>query len=83
MSKNQGRELLTPEERQRYMRVPPELGEWELGTSFTLTPHDVEIVNRHRRDHNRLGFAVQLCVLRYTGWPLADIKMFLTRCSTT
>ncbi|MDR4162848.1 DUF4158 domain-containing protein, partial [Bacillus paranthracis] len=28
----------------------------------------------HRRDHNRLGFAVQLCVLRYPGWSLTDVE---------
>ena len=27
-------------------------------------------MNARRRRHNRLGFAVQLCLLRYPGWPL-------------
>lgn len=31
------KELLTPEERLRYTQIPPDLGEWELGTYFTLT----------------------------------------------
>lgn len=69
------RELLTPEERLRYMTIPPDISEWAFGTFFTLSPHDIEIVNRHRRDHNRLGFALQLCVLRYSGWTLSDIKV--------
>lgn len=75
MSKNQGRELLTPEERERFTRIPPDISEWELGASFTLTPYDLKIINQRRRDHNRLGFAVQLCVLRYTGWPLNEVKI--------
>ncbi|MDA8336487.1 MAG: Tn3 family transposase [Peptococcaceae bacterium] len=69
------RELLTPEERLRYMTIPQDISEWALGTYFTLSPHDIEIINRHRRDYNRLGFALQLCVLRYSGWTLSDIKM--------
>jgi TnpA family transposase len=68
------REFLTPEERVRYMQIPDDISEWELGTYFTFSQHDIGVINRHRRGYNRLGFAVQLCVLRYTGWTLADIK---------
>lgn len=68
------RELLTPEERLQYLQIPPDLGEWELGTYFTFTQHDLEIIQQRRRDYNRLGFAVQLCVLRYIGWTLSDVK---------
>ncbi|GED32815.1 hypothetical protein BCE02nite_39560 [Brevibacillus centrosporus] len=68
------RELLTPEERLQYLQIPPNLGEWELGTYFTFTQHDLEIIQQRRRDYNRLGFAVQLCVLRYLGWTLSDVK---------
>lgn len=66
--------MLTPDERLRYLTIPPDISEWALGTFFTLTPHDIEIINRHRRDYNRLGFAVQLCVLRYLGWTLSDVN---------
>jgi len=68
------RELLTPEERLRYLQIPPDLGEWELATYFTFTQHDLEIIQQRRRDYNRLGFAVQLGVLRYLGWTLSDVK---------
>ncbi|WP_010503696.1 Tn3 family transposase [Paenibacillus elgii] len=68
------RELLTPEERMQYLQIPPDLGEWELGTYFTFTQHDLEIIQQRRRDYNRIGFAVQLCVLRYLGWTLSDVK---------
>lgn len=68
------RELLTPEEREQYLQIPPNLSEWELGTYFTINPHDLEIIQQRRRDYNRLGFAVQLFILRYLGWTLSDVK---------
>ncbi|HAP4171226.1 TPA: Tn3 family transposase, partial [Enterococcus faecalis] len=48
--------------------------EWILGTYFTFSKRDLEIVNKRRREENRLGFAVQLAVLRYPGWPYTHIK---------
>jgi TnpA family transposase len=68
------RELLTPEERLQYMKISTTLSEWELGTYFTFTQYDLDIIKRHRREYNRLGFAIQLCVLRFLGWTLSDIK---------
>ncbi len=41
---------------------------------YTLSPEDVAIIERHRRPHNRLGFAVQLCYLRFPGRPLRADK---------
>jgi len=35
-----------------------------------LSQQDLDFVNERRRQQNRLGFAVQLCLLRYPGWPL-------------
>jgi TnpA family transposase len=34
---------------------------------WTLTGTDLEEIHRRRRDRNRLGFALQLCALRYPG----------------
>ncbi|QKN94056.1 Tn3 family transposase [Bacillus amyloliquefaciens] len=67
-----GRELLTLEQRQDFMQIPED--EWILGTYFTFSKRDLEIVNKRRREENRLGFAVQLAVLRYPGWPYTHIK---------
>lgn len=67
-----GRELLTPEQRQAFMQIPED--EWILGTYFTFSKRDLEIVNKRRREENRLGFAVQLAVLRYPSWPYTHIK---------
>lgn len=67
-----GRELLTPEQRQDLMQIPED--EWVLGTYYTFAKRDLEIINKRRREENRLGFAVQLAVLRYPGWPYTHIK---------
>lgn len=70
-----GRELLTPEQRQALMQIPED--EWVLGTYYTFSKRDLEIINKRRREENRLGFAVQLAVLRYPGWSYTHIKSIL------
>lgn len=67
-----GRELLTPDQRLALMQIPED--EWVLGTYYTFSKQDLEIINKRRREENRLGFAVQLAVLRYPGWPYTHIK---------
>jgi TnpA family transposase len=67
-----GRELLTPEQRQTLLQIPED--EWVLGTYYTFSKRDLEMINKRRREENRLGFAVQLAILRYPGWPYTHIK---------
>lgn len=42
----------------------------ELVRHFTLAKADLEAIRRCRGDHNRLGYAVMLCYLRFPGRPL-------------
>src|SRR5271170_7049126 len=42
---------------------------------WTLANTDLEAIHRRRRDHNRLGFALQLCALRYPGRLLRPGKL--------
>lgn len=44
------------------------------GTYYTFSNQDLEVINKRRREENRLGFAVQLAVLRYPGWSYTHIK---------
>jgi hypothetical protein len=46
------------------------MGEREIARYYTLSDKDLQIIRQHRRDHNRLGFSIQLCHLRFPGWPL-------------
>lgn len=39
----------------------------DLIRHYTLGPDDLAVIARRRRPHNRLGFALQLCALRYPG----------------
>ncbi|EWG08969.1 Tn3 family transposase [Cytobacillus firmus] len=68
------RELLTPDQRKDFLMIPYTLSNWELAHYYTLTQDDIEVIRRRRRDHNRLGFAIQICLFRYPGWSLSDIK---------
>jgi len=69
-----GKELLTPEQRFEFLRIPDNMSEEELGMYYSLSQFDLDVIKRRRRDHNRLGFAVQLCVLRYPGWSLSNVE---------
>ena len=66
--------LLTEDQRLEFTQIPQNISEWKIARYYTLTENDIEIINRHRRDYNRLGFAVQLCVLRNPGWSLGNTQ---------
>lgn len=65
------RELLTPEQRLTFTGFQDIITDWELGSFYTFSLDDLKIINQHRRDYNKLGFAVLLCSLRYPGWPIS------------
>lgn len=55
---SRGRELLTDEQREEFVKIPLDMSEHELGAYYSFSQYDLEIIKRHRRDYNRLGFAV-------------------------
>lgn len=62
------RELLTDDERGRLFGIPEE--EAGLIRHYTLSPAEFDLAADRRGSRNRLGFAVQLCLLRYPGFGL-------------
>lgn len=42
----------------------------EMAKHYVLSPEDVALLRAKRRVLNRLGFAVQLCLLRFPGQGL-------------
>jgi hypothetical protein len=65
--------FLNDAERQRLSGFPAEIPPEDLIGSFTLSERDRLLVRGQRRDHNRLGFALQLCALRYLGFVPARL----------
>jgi TnpA family transposase len=61
---------LTQAQRDRLQTAHHLLPRREMVRYWSLSEEDRKHINERRRDHNRLGFAIQLCLLRYPGWPL-------------
>jgi TnpA family transposase len=62
------RTLLSPEQRTRLFAVP--IDRAEMARHYVLSTEDLTVIRAKRRTVNRLGFAIQLCLLRYPGQGL-------------
>src|SRR2546428_4435377 len=66
--------FLTAAERERWQRFPETIPQDDLAVYFLLSADDQREVNRQREPFNRLGYALQLCTLRYLGFVPTDFK---------
>lgn len=64
--------LLTEDQRLELMNIPQNISEYDIVKFYTFSPDDIKIISKHRRNYNRLGFAVQLALLRNPGWSLSN-----------
>jgi TnpA family transposase len=62
------RALLSAEQRNRLFAIPVERA--EMARHYLLAPDDLVLIGAKRRAPNRLGYAIQLCLLRYPGQGL-------------
>ena len=62
------RALLSAEQRNRLFAVPTDPA--EMARHYVIGDGDLTLIRSKRRGMNRLGFAVQLCLLRYPGQGL-------------
>jgi len=62
------RSILSSAERASLLPLPDSND--ELIRHYTLNEADLSLIRQRRGDANRLGFAVQLCLLRYPGQGL-------------
>ena len=67
-----GRELFTEDQRNSFMKIPED--EFSIGSYYTFSKEDLEIIMKHRKEENQLGFAIQLALLRYPGWSYTSFK---------
>jgi TnpA family transposase len=63
------RSLLSAEQRAGLFDVPTTPA--EMARHYVLSPEDLMLVRTKRRSMNRLGFAMQLCLLRHPGHGLS------------
>lgn len=66
------RALLSSEQRARLFGIP--VDQAEMARHYVLSHEDLALVRAKRRAANRLGFAIQLCTLRYPGRALEPLE---------
>ncbi|GKQ44696.1 hypothetical protein PSTH1771_08570 [Pseudomonas syringae pv. theae] len=64
------RSILSASERDTLLALPD--SQDDLIRYYTFNESDLSLIRQRRGDANRLGFAVQLCLLRYPGYALAS-----------
>lgn len=67
--------ILIEAQRAELLQIPDDMSERELARHYTLSPDDLALIHRRRRGPNRLGFAVQLCLLRFPGRTLIELGL--------
>ncbi len=63
-------ELLTPAQRARFAEIPADLDDRLMARHHTLSKSELYAVRKRRGPENRLGFGVQLALLKFPGRPL-------------
>ncbi len=57
--------VLSELDKQLLLNIPPDF--LELSKNYLLSETDIALINQKRGNHNKLGFALLLCCIRYPG----------------
>lgn len=68
-------QFLSEAEHKSLNRFPSEISSEELNRFFLLSDKELSILKQLRAEHNRLGFALQLCCLRYLGFFPEELQL--------
>lgn len=71
--------ILSATERDTLLALPE--SQDDLIRYYTFNDSDLSLIRQRRGDANRLGFAVQLCLLRYPGYALGTDSELPSRSS--
>ena len=66
--------FLPSADRDRLNHFPVQIPDDDLRAFFLLSEADQQVINHQREAHTRLGFALQLCALRYLGFAPDDLS---------
>ena len=70
-------DFLSEAERERWQRFPNAMPQDDLVVFFHLSEEDKREAQHQRDAQNRLGYALQLCMLRYLGFVPDDQRQGL------
>ena len=68
-------QFLSEAEHKSLNRFPSEISSEDLNRFFLLSDRELIILKQLRAKHNRLGFALQLCCLRYLGFFPEELEL--------
>ena len=68
-------QFLSEAEHKFLNRFPSEVSSEDLNRFFLLSDKELSILKQLRAEHNRLGFALQLCCLRYLGFFPEELQL--------
>lgn len=66
--------ILSEEQRKELTSISDDINDYTIAKYYTLSEEDINYALSHRRNVNKIGFAIQLCCLRYPGWTFTDVK---------
>lgn len=66
--------FLNKSQRLEFTEINKNMHREDILKHYTFSPEDMKLIKKRRRNYNKIGFAVQLAVLKHHGWTLASMS---------